>query len=224
MEIAILDSGINPWHSHVQRIKGGIGFKGMAGNKIAVIPDFCDRLGHGTAIAGVIRKGAPNADLYAFKIFHDALHCSTAVLLEALAWAIEANIKLIHLSLGTLQTRHRSDLEALAIRAHDKNIIIVAAARNNTETIFPAIFDTVLGVYWHKDCPEEKIIFDNEKAVEFGAYGRPLTLSGQPAEHNFSGNSFAAARVSAMAARIITDMPMAGPEEVRKTLIERFGT
>lgn len=223
MEIAILDSGVNPWHSHVQKIKGGVGFKAVTDGKVATTPDFSDRLGHGTAIAGVIRKSVPNADLYAFKIFHDALHCSTSVLMEALSWAIEANIKMIHLSLGTLETHYRSDLEALAIRAYEKNIIMVAAARSNTDNIFPAKFDTVLGVYWHKDCPEEKVIFHNDKAVEFGAYGRPLALPGQPPEFNFSGNSFAAARVSALAARIIADSPRAGPTEVREKLIQRFG-
>ncbi len=223
MEIAILDSGVNPWHSHVNSIKGGLGFHPVPGGKVTITPDFCDRLGHGTAIAALIRNSAPTVDLYAFKIFHDALCCSTTVLMEAISWAIEANIKMIHLSLGTLQTHYQSDLETLANRAYEKNIIMVAAARNDTDDIFPAKFKTVLGVYWNKNCPKGKIVYHPDKAVEFGAYGRPRQLPGQPHELNFSGNSFAAAHVTAMAARILTDSPRAGPDEVRGRLAQMFG-
>ena len=224
MEIAILDSGVNPWHSHVQSIKGGLGFQSAKGGNVTITPDFCDRLGHGTAIAGIIRRGAPEADLFAFKIFHDALSCSTDVLMEAILWAIKAKIKLIHLSLGTLQSQYQSDLEALADQAYAENIIMVAAARSDADDIFPAKLKTVLGVYWHKDCPEGKIVHSDKSAVEFGTYGRPLQLPGQPREMNFSGNSFAAAHVSAMAAQILTDSPQAGPEEVRERLVQLFGT
>lgn len=224
MDIAILDSGINPWHSHVQGIKGGLGFHPLPEDtKITVSTDCCDNLGHGTAIAGIIRRGAPKADLFAFKIFHEALHCSAAVLLGALSWAINANMKMIHLSLGTVNAQYKSELTDLARQANDKNIILVAAARNDMDVIYPAVFKTVMGVYWNKSCPEDKVVFNPEKTVEFGAYGRPICLSGQRPEDNFSGSSFAAARVSAMAARILCENPRAGPEEVKDKIVALFG-
>ena len=224
MEIAILDSGINPWHSHVQSVKGGLGFVQTAEGTITLTPDFSDHLGHGTAIAGVIRAAVPAADLFAFKIFHDSLRCPAEVLLKAIDWAIEANIKIIHLSLGTVEESYKADLERLSQKAYQKKIIMVAAARGYDDEIYPAVFDTVIGVYWYRRCPEGSLLYHPDAPISFGAYGRPRKLPGQAEAHNYAGSSFAAAHVSAMVARILAESPRTGPDRVKQELIKRFGT
>jgi len=57
--------------------------------------------------------------------------------------------------------------------------------------------------YWHRACDPDDLIYHPDNAVEFGAHGYPRQLPGLPREMNFSGSSFAAARVTAMAARLI---------------------
>lgn len=94
MRVAVIDSGINPDHPHVCGIAGGVSFAGE---------DYLDRLGHGTAVAGVIREKAPEAELYAVKIFDQRLSAKFAVLLEALDWCVENKIDVINLSVGTNQ-------------------------------------------------------------------------------------------------------------------------
>src|SRR4030067_412278 len=84
VRIGIIDSGINPWHSHVGRIEGGSAFHLDSGAKVTSSSDLRDELGHGTAIAGIIREKAPFAKLYAIKIFHKSLSAPLSLLKAAL--------------------------------------------------------------------------------------------------------------------------------------------
>jgi subtilisin family serine protease len=218
IEIAVIDSGINPGHSHVQGVAGGISFHLEATGKVAEGVDFSDELGHGTAIAGVIRERNPQAKIYAVKIFHQLLEAPAALLLAAMQWAIRARVNIIHLSLGTERSEYRGDLKQLCRDAVRKDIVIIAAARALEDQVFPAIFDEVIGVYWNHDCENGSLIYYPEKNVEFGAYGRPRAIPGISQEMNFSGSSFAAAHVTAMAADILEDNPVAGIVWVKKML------
>ncbi len=92
MKIAIIDSGIHADHPHVNGISGGISL---------VDDDLIDRLGHGTAVAGAIREKAPDAEIYAVKIFDRRLSTKFDVLQKALAWCVENKMDLINLSVGT---------------------------------------------------------------------------------------------------------------------------
>ena len=218
IEIAVIDSGINPGHSHVQGVAGGISFQLGASGEVVQGVDFRDELGHGTAIAGVIRERNPQAKIYAVKIFHQLLEAPAALLLAAMQWAIRARVNIIHLSLGTERSEYRGDLKQLCRDAVGKDIVIIAAARALEDQVFPAIFDEVIGVYWNHDCDNGSLIYYPEKSVEFGAYGRPRALPGIPQELNFSGSSFAAAHVTAMAADVLEDNPMAGVGWVKEML------
>ena len=218
IEIAVIDSGINPGHSHVQGVAGGISFQLGVSGEVAEGVDFRDELGHGTAIAGVIRERNPQAKIHAVKIFHQILEAPAALLLAALQWAIRARVNIIHLSLGTERHEYRGDLQRLCRDAFSKNIVIIAAARALEDQVFPAIFDEVIGVYWNHGCENGSLIYYPEKTVEFGAYGKPRAIPGIPQEMNFSGSSFAAAHVTAMAANILENNPLAGVVWVKEML------
>ena len=221
IEIAIIDSGINPWHSHVQGVAGGISFHLETSGKVVEGIDFNDELGHGTAIAGVIRERNSQARIYAVKIFHQILESPAALLVAALQWAINKRVNIIHLSLGTEQHEYREDLRQLCYDAIKKDIVIIAAARASEHQVFPAIFDEVIGVYWNHECENGSLIYNPESTVEFGAYGRPRALPGMPQELNFSGSSFAAAHVTAMAADLLKPDPRVGVVRVKKMLREK---
>jgi subtilisin family serine protease len=69
VRIAVIDSGVHAQHPHVNGVAGGV----------AIMPDgreetdYIDRLGHGTAVTAAIREKAPDAEIYAVKVFHDTL-------------------------------------------------------------------------------------------------------------------------------------------------------
>jgi hypothetical protein len=63
-------------------------------------------------------------------------------------------------------------------------------------------------------------VYHPGKPVEFGAWGQPRSLPGLPDEMNFKGSSFAAARVTALAARLLEKQPEQGTDWVRLALKE----
>lgn len=224
MEIAVIDSGINPWHSHVEGWVEGVGLRVGRSGRIVESRDYRDEIGHGTAIAGLIREKAPQARLYAIKIFHDELQAPTGLLLASLRRAIRRGSKVIHLSLGTERLQDRPPLEQLCLEAYRKRIVIVASARSPKDDVAPASLRTVIGVCAHRNGPRDALVYHPGMPVEFCAYGRPRPLPGLPEERNFFGASFAAARVTALAARLLERHPRAGVGWVRERLREQATT
>ena len=126
---------------------------------------------------------------------------------------------MIHLSLGTEREEYRPALEELCRQAFEQGTVIVAAARTPEDRVYPGAFDTVIGVCWDRSCGAERaIVYHPGKQVEFGAWGQPRSLPGLPEEMNFKGSSFAAARVTALAARMLEEHPQQGTEWVRQAL------
>jgi hypothetical protein len=220
IDIALIDSGINAAHSHVGNVAGGVSLSLDSNDDLVVTDDFSDEIGHGTAIAGVICAGSQLARLHAVKIFHDELKAATPLLLAALEWAVEKGMKMIHLSLGTERAEDEETLSTVCRIAHERDIIIVASARSHDDTVLPAALDSVIGVCWDKGCNEDFLIYYSDAPIEFGAYGLPRPLPGMPQEMNFRGHSFAAARVTARAAKLLEDNPGGGVGWVRQELAQ----
>ncbi len=207
VSVAIIDSGVNGDHPHVGGVVSGAAFS-VAGDG-AVLQDagYLDEIGHGTAIAGVIRLYAPMAALSAIKIFRTDLTASMPTLIAALEWAVSGGFRIIHLSLGTTRTRYRAPLQALCQEAAERNIVVVAAARTAADRIYPAVFDTVIGVCQAPGCPPGRLIHHPGAPVNFGAHGQPRPIPGLPQERNFRGSSFAAAHVTGRVAAFLEDHP-----------------
>jgi len=221
VRIGIIDSGINSWHSHVGRVEGGIAFHLESGAKVTSSSDLKDELGHGTAIAGIIREKAPSASLYAVKIFHKSLSAPLSLLKTALEWAINEKMNIIHLSLGLKGSENEGALKDLCEKAFQQNIVIVAAARDCDDLIWPAAFETVIGVYWLREAEVDSLVHHPEKKIEFGAYGWPRPLPGYPPNFNFSGSSFAAAHVTGRVAQVLEKNPSAGVLTVKEMIIKQ---
>ena len=218
VKIAIIDSGVNASHFHVRHVEQGWTFRFDKGQNVVKENGCADEIGHGTAIAGVIRERLPSASLYALKIFQQTLNAPYPLLHSALDWAVKTRAGIIHLSLGTRQSEHRKSLEDLCRRAYRKKIIIVAATQSPREQIFPSTFDTVIGVYGHPECGPDDLICHPSNTSLFGAHGRPRPLPGLPQEANFSGSSFAAARVTALVAEWLSTRPQAAFADIIQLL------
>jgi hypothetical protein len=224
LRTAIIDSGINPLHPHVNGVSGGVSFRMDESAEIIEAPDFSDQIGHGTAIAGVIRETAPGAEIYAVKIFYEKLKAPGDLLVAGLKWAIDEKMKIVHLSLGTEQAECKARLRRLCREAFNRDIIIIAAGRGPDDDIFPAALAEVIGVYWNRQCRNGKITGHPGCNVEFGATGRPRKLPGLPEHLNFSGHSFAAAHITARIAALLEAHPGADSKWIRNRLMQEAGT
>ena len=221
--VAVIDSGINGSHPHVGGIVPGVAFSVADDGDVVREAGARDEIGHGTAIAGVIRLYAPAAELAALKIFKTDLTASMAALMAAMEWAVATGYRIIHLSLGTTRERYREPLRVVCRKAAAQNTVVIAAARSADDRIYPAVFDTVIGVHQDPVCPPASLVHHPGASVNFGAHGQPRPIPGFPQARNFRGSSFAAAHVTGRVAAFLENHPDAGFEMVMAVLREMAG-
>jgi len=209
VRIAIIDSGVNPAHPHVGGVAGGAAIEASGESNI-----YLDYLGHGTAVAGAIREKAPEAELYAVKVFDRALATSIERILRAIDWAIARRAHLINLSLGTHNAAHRTLFEAAIARAAAAGAVLVAARAENQ---LPGSLDGVLAAGLDGDCPRQSYRCHEGR---FDASGFPRSIPGVPPERNLNGISFAVANLTGFAARARQLCPEGGLETLRRVLEE----
>ena len=172
MKIAIVDSGIHPGHPHVGEVAGGIALAG---------DDTIDRLGHGTAIAGAIRERAPDAELYAVKVFDRRLSANSALLIRALEWCAAEDMDIVNLSVATKRPLPKIDAAPVIVTVSN-------------------VFDGAIAVLPDESCPRDAFRF---RDGIFYASPYPRSVPGVPAQRNLHGASFAVANMTGFVAQAL---------------------
>lgn len=190
VRVGIVDSGITPGHQHVGPVAGGVSLVPSGPSD-----DIVDRLGHGTAVAGAIREAAPEADLYAIKVFDRRLSTTVETLLAAVKWCAENAIDLVNLSLGTGNMQYRDRFAQIL----NGEILAVSVAG-----MLPGCLAGVIAVEGDKTCPRGSFRVQNDTFLT-SPYARPIP--GVPMEHNLQGSSFAVANMTGIVARVLADTP-----------------
>jgi subtilisin family serine protease len=113
VRIAVVDSGVHAAHPHVGSVAGGVGIDDDGRE----YDDYVDRLGHGTAVAAAIREKAPDAEIYAVKVFDRSLSTRISALVAAIDWSAANGMHLVNLSLGTARMEHERVLTEAIARA-----------------------------------------------------------------------------------------------------------
>lgn len=197
--VAVVDSGVHAAHPHVGSVAGGIGM-GVAGAP----DDYVDRLGHGTAVSAAIREKAPDAELWAVKVFDRELATDVQLLVGAIRWATDQGARLINLSLGTSNEHHAQLLSDAVAAAARRAAFIVAAYEDDGVRWLPGSLDGVLAVRLEWTCPRDRYrpVEENGRVV-FRASGYPRSIPGVAPERNLRGLSFAVANMTGFAARAL---------------------
>jgi hypothetical protein len=182
VRIAVIDSGVNAGHPHIARVDGG-----WPDN------DFLDRLGHGTAVMAAIQEKAPDAEYFAVRIFDRELRTNMDTLIAGLQWAVDHEMDIVNLSLGTSNAAHSGKFAPFISRT-----IIVSAAG-----AFPGESPGVIRV-----APDPQLARDQyrEDNGVFHASPYPRPMPGVPPERNLNGVSFAVANMTGFVARACTDL------------------
>ena len=221
VRVALIDSGVNAQHSHVGFLAGGISFSVTADGEARESDDYADRLGHGTALAGILRAKAPQVELYAVKVFTDRLATSLAVLEAALLWGVQQKMRILNLSLGTANPDHRERLLEVVAQANAAGALLVASAPPGRADVFPAALQGVIGVAGDDHCGwgEHRYIADDP--IPFRAHPCPRPLPGPAQARNFRGHSFASAHLSALLALLVEKHPGLTVDLAREYLIRK---
>jgi len=217
VRIAVIDSGVNAGHPHIAGVAGGVGIP--PGGVPAA--DFVDVMGHGTAVMAAIQEKAPAASCYAVKVFHSSLRTSILQLTEAMGWAIDQQIHIINLSLGTRNAAHIERFRPLLERAANAGVLVVSALEADGETCYPGALPGVVGVAVEADGDRDAYVaVETAQGWVFRASPYPRSLPGVPKERNLSGISFAVANMTGFVARAREHVGLEAPlETVRAALV-----
>ncbi len=212
IRVAVVDSGLNPHHSHVAPVAGGVHIRALGDGRIAHEADWSDALGHGSAVGGAIRAVAPDVALLAVRIFERRPGATCDQLVGAVRWAIQNGADIVNLSLCTPDPAHESRLREVCALARAHAVLVVSAGPH-----VPATLPEALGA-GAGDVAEFGLAAA-PPPLDLLAYGHPRPLPGD--RPNFSGHSFAAARVSGFAARLLSGRPDLSrrPEAVAAALL-----
>jgi len=220
IRVALIDSGVNAQHSHVGFVAGGIGLAPADDGTIRQQQDFSDRIGHGTALAGILRAKAPQVELYAVKVFGDRLQVSFSVLEAALRWGIEQRMHIINLSLGTANVTYRDRCLAIIAEANATDTVLVASSPAGQTNVLPAVLADVIGVANDDRCGWADYRYVPDDLIPFRAHSYPRPLPGPAQARNFQGPSFASAHISALLALLIEKNPGLTISAIREVLAQ----
>ena len=217
VKVAMIDSGWDTSQAD-HRILKGVSFIDPEDElRLKYNSDYNDINGHGTACSDIILRVAPDVSIIPIKVFGKQIETSINVLEEAIKYAIDREVNIINLSLGTILKEAIYPIYRVCEIARQKKIIIVSAWSNTEEYSYPAIFENVISV----SSGAVKNIFDfkfnKNDAIEFIAKGSfDDTLGFGGIRLRMSGNSFAAPVISGLIALIIEKYGVMDLDSVRK--------
>lgn len=139
--IAVIDDGISRLTAPDLCFDLSITESAVQTNHEAVSP-----YSHGSICAAIIKRFAPLAKIGSLRILKKTGCGTLASLLGALKWCAENEIKLIHLSAGSIQPCDIIPLRDTINQICDKGCVVVAACKNGRNVSFPASFQNVIGV------------------------------------------------------------------------------
>tara|TARA_B100000959_G_C14945097_1_gene609514 strand:- start:14 stop:793 length:780 start_codon:yes stop_codon:yes gene_type:complete len=222
VRIAIVDSGIDSSHPSLGKsVKGGVDIEMISGKVITKPCSYVDAYGHGTACAGIIKEIAPEVELYSVKVLGSDLGGSGHVFLAGLKWAIENDMQIINLSLGTTNMEYFGRLHQLADKAYYKGTVLVAAANNSLPPSVPSIFASLISVKNMRVRDKLDFRFLSNNPIELGALGTEVRAPWlNQTYRTLTGTSFATPHITGIVARILSICRGITPFEMKAILLQ----
>ena len=228
VRIAVLDSGIEIDHPEFVSLRLIDDLHVVdSGIQIEVKPgDGTDIFGHGTAIAGVIRRIAPDAEIGSIRVLGERLASRTVIIREGIRQAIDRSYHILNCSFGCRVAEHIFQYKEWIDEAYLKGIHIVSACNNLDfrQQEWPGYFPSVITVNMAQLDNDDTFFYKSGHLVEFLARGVDVTL---PWNHHLTrevtGSSFAAPVLTGLLARLISVFPNLPPLEA-KALLHRLAT
>lgn len=192
IRIGVVDTGLNPWHSHVRgNITGCRIYLGQDG-RVCVDGDFRDQVGHGTAVAGVIREAFPDAEIYAVRVFGADGATYPSLVARGILQAAGEQCEFVNLSLSVAPGPGAEVLAAACAAVVGAGCVLVASAQPERPGWLPASLPGVYAVTADDTLEFGEVRVDGP--LRLAAPGRPRDLGMVSREANLWGHSFACAR------------------------------
>jgi subtilisin family serine protease len=236
IKIAIVDSGVEFSHPalHHLRLLDDIAFEVTASGIVERRAGAgVDKYGHGTAVAFVINRIAPEAQLGSFRVLDENLGSEYVIIEEAVRIAIDRGYHIINCSFGStakLDTiGHFKPWIDLSYR-HGVHVVTACSNVDFRMAEWPGYFPTAVvvnmaktdseDVFFRWDVPPQGDFAQH--LVEFAARGVDVEVpwyEGQTRKE--TGSSFAAPHVAGVLARLLSQYPNLKPP-VAKALLQEI--
>jgi len=223
VKVAIVDSGVDANHEYVGSVARSVVIRyardaeGQA--KLSEEDGHRDVFGHGTACAGIIRRVAPDAEIYSIRVLGEFLTGKGPVFAAGLKWAIDNGMNVVNMSLSTSKQEYFSRFHQLSDEAYFKNVMLVSAINNNPAPSYPSEYSSVFSVAAHERTDPFGFDYNPSPPVEFGAPGIDLDVAwANGSVIKSTGNSFAAPHIAGLIARILGKHPGLTPFQMKTIL------
>lgn len=213
VEVAILDSGIDATHADLSgRVVAAYSIDAEGDEPQItehVTPANRDAFGHGTAVASIIARLAPNARLVDVRVLEPGNQGTGAALVAGLRLVIERRCRLVNMSLAAT-ARFAPGLGELCEKAYRQNQIVIASKRNMpyTDLGFPAEFSSCVSVDRDNFPTPYHIRFLEENPIEYAAHGDEVVCAVPGGGYTtMTGTSFATPTVTGLCALLLGVFP-----------------
>ncbi len=192
---------------------------------VAILGGLPPTFGHGTMVAGLVRRVAPEADILPLKVFTAQGVTTTAWLVRAVYHALDQGATVLNLSF-TLSADSAELAQALSV-ARARGVSVVAAAGNaaSSDPTMPAVWPGVIGVA-SVGLGDTRSPFSNhgDDFVDLAAPGEGLITTFPGGGYAAAwGTSFSAPVVSGSAALAQSQLPeLAGTPAMIDAVEERL--
>jgi subtilisin family serine protease len=220
VRVCVVDSGVERGHPLVGRVIGSWAVVNGGFGHTVEETDTGDAYGHGTACAGIVRRVAPDCELYSLRVLGERGAGTGDMLMTGLRWAIRQNFDVINLSLSTTRVRFVEELRTLADEAFFRRTVIVASAHNTPVESFPWRFASVISVgSHHQEDDPGLFLYNPTPPVEFFAPGQNVEVA-WPGGGTIrgTGNSFATPFIAGLCVRILSKHPRMTTFQLKNTL------
>jgi subtilisin family serine protease len=177
-----------------------------------------DAFGHGTAVAGIIHKFAPAAQIGSYRVLDSSNGSRSAIVCEAVRLALDAGYHIINCSFGCGVLDQVLAYKAWVDEAYLRGVHVVAAC-NNVDFLrpeWPGFFATVLTVNMARSTDEFRFWYKGGSLVEFAARGVNVEVPWKGGRTKVvTGSSYAAPRLSSMLARVLSCRPDLNPLQAK---------
>jgi subtilisin len=217
MKIAVLDSGVETAHPDLRQARFT--------DDIAITEDGVtvtvgdgegrDLYGHGTAVASIVARMAPEASIGSFRVLGGRLESRTVIIREGVRQAMDRGYHILNCSFGcrgveTFVMAYKQWID----EAYLKGVHVVAACNNDDFSIpeWPGFFPTVITVNMSTTRDSETFYHRAGTLVEFAAPGVEVDVAWKDStQKSVTGSSFAAPHVSSLLARLLSQRPCLSP-------------
>jgi subtilisin len=223
IKIAVLDSGIDLTHPSLAGLTLEDDLAVVENNlSLSVVPgNGHDVFGHGTAIAGIIHKLAPEARIGSFRVLGEQLRSRSLIIREGARLALERGYHILNCSFGCTREDHVLLYKDWIDGAYVRGSHIVAACNNHdfTRREWPGHFPTVITVTFAR-CERPDALFCRKgHLVEFAACGEDIEVAWlDGGRKKVTGSSFAAPHASGLLARLLSHYPTLSPLHAKALL------